>query len=261
MAGRIFNWKLAGILAAAMGISAVASGCGPSQPSGVVHYDPEDLVTDEPVIESTAPATDDTVIEVNGDKYLIEFGEEDYVNNHSIDEAVEYLYDNQDVDGDYLWLDTDLLKEEIAYANALVEAYDNDMCPASIIQEAKLLSDIKAVCNPDSPYYTWERMIAEMNSFYNAHALDSYEGNNFLVSESGTFFILSDNLKWLLDINIKDDDAGIVYSTCKLIHEACCDYEHMVLADGYSYCTYLDEFMKMCESDEWTDAFRLRLTK
>ncbi len=66
------------------------------------------------------------------------------------------LYQTQGSEGEYIWLDTDLFRKEIAYANAIVEAYENGECPDEIKEEAKFLAAIHYPFQFHNDGYYWE---------------------------------------------------------------------------------------------------------
>jgi hypothetical protein len=178
MVGR-FNWKIAGMLAVVIGVSAILSGCGSSEQAedrpGMYPTTPDPSTLEQPSAPtSTAASASNDAIEAYGGKYLIDFNEEDYVEKYSINTDIQILANNDASDGQIFWLDVDLLREEIAYADALAEAYDNGTCPEEIKDEAEILYFIKNYLKDDTNGQ-WAFFIASINSYYNIVALKSAE--------------------------------------------------------------------------------------
>jgi hypothetical protein len=245
----ISNRKKAGILAAAIGISAIASGCSSTR---------EPLPTSTTSIEQPSNTNNQAdTIEVDGEKYLIDFNEEDYVDKYSINNDIQALSVDNSAEGRVFWLDVDLLREEIAYADAIAEAYDNGTCPEEIKEEAKILYFIKNYYK-DAPEGQWAMFIANLNSYYNLMALKNGKEEDYTFSEIDCYSLYESIVKGLLKVEATDP---VFYDLCKLIHESCCDEKHTQLENGYSYCAGLDEFMDYEKENGMTAATTLRLTK
>jgi hypothetical protein len=205
-----------------------------------------------------------------GNEFSIDFTEEDYADDPSVTDAVANLYQTQNQKGMYCWLDTELFKKEIVYANALADAYENGDCPDEVREEAMFLANMRLYESgfrnnrEDLAYpYGWEQFLAALNSLYNLCAV----GNEGLLQEKVISIVFLSTGKLILhDTDFDFDDPefshfdGIFYDTAKLIHEACCDGDHsQTNALGYSYCSDLDAFQAMLHSENANQAFFLRI--
>lgn len=218
----------AGILAAALAISAFVSGCNSSKPGNGT---------------STVPSIPPTI--ESPDKIYVE-------------EATKEVMDYYDENGETarpFWLDVELLTKEVAYARSLIDAYENGTCPSAIEKEVALLVEINNKGFASAG--TFSGLISALNTLYNAVAnIDS------LQFETSTRSNLS-SLNVMISKNIVELDEFAIkyYKLAKVIHEGCCVENHSIKnSEGYSYCTSLDEANDILY-DDYDKVFSLRLTK
>ena len=236
--------KKAGILAAAMGLSALVSGCSSSKgENSDPNYFPPAI---ESPVESEEPNNE---IIIGENKYLVEIDE--YKEGASNDVMNYY---NKEARKGFFWLDTDLLTKEVAYARALVDAYNNGMCPKSIEKEVAILAELSKY-DFDPSTVDYESFIGDLNSLYNRVAfMDETEFESFRnYTLSALNIILPYRIKEL------DEETLEYYYVAKILHEACCEENHSKKnSEGYNYCPLLDEANEVLQSDV-SEAFVLRL--
>lgn len=240
--------KKAGILAAALGISALVSGCGSSKPNNGNSGVPVIPPAIESPVETNNPDTGIIIEEPNS---MEEF-QEKYI--EEAEQEVIELYEKNSIMTTPYWLDSELLAKEIAYAKALIEAYEKGLCPTSIEEEVELLIGFKE--KDMGHVVSYSEAIGALNSLYNAVAnMDSLPFSATVTKSFSGINALAPEV-----ITELDDFAIKYYELAKIIHEACCDADHSTKNSlDYNYCSSLDEANKIME-ENYNDIYKLRLT-
>lgn len=241
--------KKAGILAAALGISALVSGCGSSKPNA-----------GNPGVPAIPPAIESPVETENPNTGLIDEKKVDFnkVDKAYVEEATEEVMDYYEEEGEKarpFWLDIELLTKEVAYAKSLIDAYEKDMCPGSIKEEVALLVEINNMGFASAT--TFPALISAFNTLYNGVA--NIDALDFETSVVG--YLSSLNAMISPDVRKLDEYALKYYKLAKVIHEACCEEDHSIKnSEGYNYCMYLEEANEILY-DDYDKVYSLRLTK
>jgi hypothetical protein len=139
-------------------------------------------------------------------------------------DAIDYLLSLQRESVDdmrFFWLDSETLAREVAYANALVDAYKEGNCPDEVIEEAEFLAYLKTIVEFDAPdmwpeggslvsgtNYLWEIVIAELDNVYQYIGYYSFKGlhkDEYAVSLTEVYeYNYADSLEMLLDNYTKE---------------------------------------------------------
>lgn len=166
--------------------------------------------------DSSAPAA----LNERDSRYAVEVDESDAPSA----EAIQYLLSLQRdsvYDMRFFWLDSETLTREVAYANALVDAYKEGTCPNEVIEEAEFLAYLKTIVEFDAPdmrpgvgffvrdtNYLWEIVIAELDNVYQYIGHYSFKGldkDEYAVSLTEVYeFNFADSLEMLLDDYTKE---------------------------------------------------------
>lgn len=204
--------KKAGILAVAMSISVLVTGCLPFGDAGGT----------EPNGQATA-----SVAERYADPEKYE---------EEATKAVRALYEDPNGKKNLFWLETDLLIKEVVYARTLIDQYNAGETPDAIKKEVELLVELSD--QEFSSFVPYEKFIGGLNSIYNM--VSNLDNMSFRYSRQclvpvNTFLPKEERISHF------NEDSEKYYDLAKLIHESCCEEDHSKQNErGYNYCPKLD---------------------
>ena len=259
--------KMAFLLAAALVFITIVPGCSSSS-------EPEAAEATESFPQSNSAYSSPAEIfdaSQSGNRYAVDVEDSDAPSADAIQYLLSLRYIHTS-DLRFYWLDSETLTREIAYANALVDAYKEGNCPEKVQNEAEFLAYLKAIIELDDPgsipglwffvtdtNYLWEIVIAELDSVYlqagELEGLDRVLRDDFTddveeLVDSYTNEVLyycsclGQEQPMIDGVPIpepNDEPAEIFYAVSALLHEACCEYEHIQNKTEYPFCASLFE--------------------